>query len=177
MFLYELCRKALSAPFDDPFIALDAAGVQKSMPYSVPSHFLPSFRHSSATAITHDEGLWHQTTDRFGVERQIKKNRSLKWGQISSAHNTALRAGAAWTPEHNHRTGLSSFPKAGVCYPTSPRWPGTADNTVVAPDPPKTPTSSAWQTPPRGYVGGWTNLVDNHGRNCVRNDSPDFSAY
>jgi hypothetical protein len=29
MFLYELCRKALSAPFDDPFIALDAAGVAK----------------------------------------------------------------------------------------------------------------------------------------------------
>jgi hypothetical protein len=29
MFLYELCRKALSAPFDDPFIALDAAGIAK----------------------------------------------------------------------------------------------------------------------------------------------------
>src|SRR5918993_5684210 len=147
------------------------------MPYSIPSHVLPPLRQSSAMTITPPKGLWHQTTDKIGVEGQIKRNRLLKWERISSAHNTALRAGAAWTPEHNHRTVLASFPTAGVCYPTSPKPLGTADNTAVAPDPPKTPTSSAWQTPPRGYVGGWTNLVDNHGRNCVRNDSPDFSAY
>jgi hypothetical protein len=130
---------------------------------------LPSFRHSSATAIAHEEGLWRQITDRFGVERQIKKNRSPRSEPICSGRSTALQRDAAWTPGHKHRSRLSSFPKADVCCPISPRPLGTMGNTVVAPDPPKTPTSSAWQTPPRD--------VDSRGRNCAQNDSPDFSAY
>ena len=141
---------------------------QSSTLYSIPSHFLPSFRYSSATAITPHEGSWHQTPDRFGVEVQIKRNQSPKLEQTSSAHNTALRAVAAWTPGHNRRTALSFFPTADVYCPTWPRPLETTGNRVVAPDPPKTPTSSVRQTPPRG--------VDSHGRNCARSDSLDSSG-
>src|SRR5213082_2668376 len=119
------------------------------MRYAVSSHFLSPSRHSSAPAIPHHQEAWHQMPDLFGVERQIKRNRSLTAEQISSGHTPVLRAGAAWTPGHNERTALAFFPTAGVCCPIWPRLLGTAGNTVVAPDPPKTPTSSAQQTPPR----------------------------
>ena len=143
---------------------------QTSMPHAIPSHSFLPFRHSSATAITHISrgGAWRQTTDRFGVEAQIKRNRSPKSAQISSAHNTALRAVAAWTPGHNRRKALASFPTAGVYCPISPKPLGTTGNRVVAPDPPKTPTSSIRQTPPRDAYS--------RGQSCARSDSLGFSA-
>ena len=104
----------------------------------------------------------------FGIEVQLKRNRWPKWGRISSGHNTALQAGAAWIPGHNRRIALSFFPIAGVCYPIWPKPLGTAGNPVVAPDPPKTPTSSTRQTPPRD--------AHSRGRNYARSDSLGFSA-
>jgi len=138
------------------------------MRYAVANHFLSPFRHRSATAIPHHQEAWHQMPGMFGVERQIKRNRSPKSEQISSGHKPALRTVPAWTPGHNQRTALSFFPTAGVCCPISPEPLGREGNTVVAPDPPKTPTASARQTPPRA--------AHSHGRNWARSASLDFSA-
>src|SRR5918992_4114424 len=98
---------------------------------SVSTHFLSSFRPSSATAITYHQEAWHQTTDRLGVESQIKRNRSPTSELISSDHKSALRAVAAWMTRHSRKTALSFFPTAGVYGPISPRPLGTAGNTVV----------------------------------------------
>ena len=141
---------------------------RSSMPVSVPSHFLPSFRQSSATAMAYQKRPWHQKTDRFGVEVQIKRNRSPQGGRISSGHTTALQAVAAWRLWHNRSTALAFFPTGGVCYPISPTRLGTAGNRVVGPNPPKTPTSSTRQTPPRD--------ADSRGQSCARSDPPGFSA-
>src|SRR5919106_3606415 len=142
---------------------------QTSMPYSIPSYFFLPFRHGSATAITHlTRRAWRQRPDMFGVEVQIKRNRSPKSEPISSGHHAALQAGVAWTTGHTCRKAPSFFPTAGVYCPTSPKLLETADNRVVALDPPKTPTSSARQTPPRD--------AHRRGRNCARSDSLDFSA-
>ena len=151
------------------FSLLSQSVWRASMPDFVPSPFLPSFRQSSATAMAYQKRPLHQRTDQFGVEEQLTRNRSPKWGRISSDHNTAPQAGAAWTPGHNRRTTLSFFPKAGVCSPIWPTLLGTAGNTVVAPDPPKTPTSSERQTRQRD--------VDSHDRNYARSGILDFSAY
>jgi hypothetical protein len=139
-----------------------------SMPDFVPSPFLPSLRQSSATAMASQKWPFHQRTDQCGVEAQMTRNRSPKWGRISSDHHTAPQAGAAWTPGHNRSTTRSFFPNAGVCSPIWPTLLGTAGNTVVAPDPPKTPTASTRQRPPRD--------AESRGQRCARSDRRGFSA-
>ena len=50
-----------------------------------------------------------------GIAGEMKKNPMQSWGEPSSSRTTALRAVAAWTQGHRHRTTLSSAPTAGVC--------------------------------------------------------------
>jgi len=139
------------------------------MPDSVPSHCLLSFRQSFATAMAYQKGPWHQKTDRFGVEGQMKRHRSAKWGQISSGHKPALQAVAAWIPGHSRQTALAFFPTVGVCSPIWPKPLGTVGNRVVGFDRLKRPTSSARHTRPRD--------AGSHGRHWARSDRRGFSAY
>src|SRR5438270_3462051 len=105
----------------------------------------------------------------LGSERLLNKHPAPRSEPMYAGRHTGLPRGAAWTPGHKRQSRLASFPTAGVCCPIEPRPPATADNIVVAPDPPKTPTSSAWQTPLRG--------IESRGRNGARHDRLDFSAY
>ena len=98
----------------------------------------------------------------------IRRNPTQGWGTSSSIHTRALRTGAAWTPGHNHRTTLSSVPKADVYSPVCPTPLGREGSTSVGPDPLKTPTSSARQTRPTD--------ADSHDHNCARNGNLGFSA-
>ena len=104
-----------------------------------------------------------------GKSIAIRRNPTPRQGPSSSIRKRALRTGAASTPGHNRRTTLSSVPKAGACSPVWPTPLGTEGSTAVGPDPLKTPTSSAQQTPPRD--------ADTHDHNCARSDSLGFSGY
>src|SRR6476619_2573876 len=104
-----------------------------------------------------------------GIDGEIKKNPTQSWGETSSSRTTGLRAVAAWTQRHRHRTTLSSAPTAGVCCRAVPIPFETTHNRVAGSDPPKTPASSAWQTPQRDAA--------RHARSCAQSDSPGFSAY
>lgn len=139
---------------------------RKVMPDSVPSHFLPPLQHSSAIVMAHQRVPWHPMADRLGVGMQIKRNRSPRSERISSGRKPALRTIVAWIPGHNRRTTLSSFPKASVCCPIWSTPLGIEDNRVVGLDPPKRPTSSAGQTPPRDS--------GSHVQSCARSGSLGF---
>src|SRR5262245_56998253 len=102
------------------------------------------------------------------VENSLKKYRSPRWEGIFSSRTTALRTGAAWIPAHDRRTRLASSPTAGVGCPTWPTPLETEGSTTVGLDPPKTPASSAPQTPPTDAA--------TRDQNYVRSDSPGFSA-
>jgi hypothetical protein len=102
--------------------------------------------------------------NKLAGERLISTNRSPRWESVCAGHHRGLQRDGAWTQGHKYRSRLASFPTAGACCPISPTPLGTADNTAVGFDPPKTPASSAWQTPPRG--------VDSRGQSCVRNELP-----
>src|SRR6266700_445432 len=56
-----------------------------------------------------------------GIDGEIKKNPTQSWGETSSSRTTGLRAVAAWTQGHRHRTTLSSAPTAGVCCLALPK--------------------------------------------------------
>lgn len=99
---------------------------------------------------------------------QMRRYRQQRSGWASANHTTALQTVAAWTPGHNHRTRLSSFPTAAVCCPIWPTPLGTADSTSAGPDRRKTLTSAAGQTPPTG--------ADSHGQSCARIGTPGFSG-
>src|SRR5215468_7708163 len=118
----------------------------------------------------HDPGSSHSSEPYHpGKLMAIRTNQPQRWGPSFSSHTTGPRTSAAWNPGHNHRRALASAPTADVCCPVWPTRLGTAGSTAVGPDPPKTPTSSARQTPPTD--------VDSHAQNYARSGSLDFSAY
>src|SRR4029434_1944561 len=112
-------------------------------------------------------GRWNAVAQ--GVDGEIKKNPTQSWGETSSSRTTELRAVAAWTQGHSHRTTLSSAPTAGVCCRALPIPFETTHTRVAGSDPPKTPASSAWQTPQRDSA--------RHAHRCAQSYSPGFSAY
>ena len=136
---------------------------------SAPSRLISPLGRRSTIAMTPERVPWHQMAGILGVVIQIKRNRPPRSERISSGRKTALQTVAAWTPGQNERTKPASSPKADVCYPIWPTPLGIAGNRGVGLDPPKRPTSSAGQTPPKDF--------DSHDQNCARNGRLDFSAY
>src|SRR6266446_2193559 len=133
----------------------------------VASRLIARLRHRFPTMTGDRLSRWHVVAE--GTEGEIKKNPTQSWGWASSNRKTGLRAVAAWTQEHSHRTTLSSAPTAGVYCPAWPILLETRHNSTAGFGPPETPTSSSWQTPRKDFAC--------HDRNCARSGSLDFSAY
>jgi hypothetical protein len=88
---------------------------------------------------------WHTVAQ--GIDGEMKRNQTQSWVRASSSRTPGLRAVAAWTQGHRHRTTLSSAPTAGVCSPALSRPLETRHNSAAGSDPPKTPNQ---QTAPSG---------------------------
>src|SRR5882724_5438784 len=110
---------------------------------------------------------WHTVAQ--GIDGEMKRNQAQSWVRASSSRTPGLRAVAAWTQGHRHRTTLSSAPTAGVCYPALSRPLETRHNSAAGSDPPKTPASSAWQTQQTDVAG--------HGRHGVQSGRLGFLGY
>src|SRR5262249_45055826 len=107
-----------------------------------------TIRRAQGVLTPHDKVSSH-SIERYhpGKAMAIRRNPPTG-GPSSSSHTRGLPTDAAWTPGHNHRTALSSVPTADVCSLVWPTPLGREGSTSVGPAPPKTPTSSARQTPP-----------------------------
>ncbi len=154
--------EASIGPFDDPFVPFDnrcpiridaRLGTEQ-----INGSIRAQFRHRDGTRA----GI-------LGVVLQMRRNQSPRSERISSGRKTALRTVVAWTPTHNEKTTLSSFPTVSVCCPIWPTPLEREGNRVVGPDPANRPASSAGRTPPRD--------VDSHVQSCARSDTLGFSTY
>ena len=108
---------------------------------------------------------WKTVSARYGRQLQrawleMRQNQSHRRGWASSARITGLRTVVAWMSGAGYRTTLASAPTTGAYCPASSTPPGTRRHITAGPGPPRTPVSSAWQTPPRDTA--------HHGRHCAR---------
>ena len=126
----------------------------------IEAHFSRTAGKSSCCAMecSHKGHCW-----RLGGIKDQRREWAFAYRRIG------LRTVAAWMPVHRYRTTRASAPTTGVYCPASPTPPGTRRNTAAGPGRPRTPASSAWQTPQKDAA--------HHGRSCAQSDSPGFSAY
>src|SRR5216684_135546 len=91
------------------------------------------------------------------------------WHDASRCRTTGLQTIPAWIQGGSHRTTLACAPITGACCLTSSTPLGRGHSKAAGSGPPKTPASSAWQTPQKDAA--------RHGHSCAQNCRPDSSAY